>query len=80
MKQKVKYIFCTLKINLKESPFQASSIWDELMAQNALEITPYTEANEDQPHDSGGYGKYVVSIQKQFVNFLQFMRKKLDKS
>ncbi|MDQ2180121.1 hypothetical protein [Marinifilum sp. D714] len=80
MKQKVKYIFCTLKINLKENSFQASSIWDELKAQNAQEINPYLEANEDQDSDASGYGKYTVSIQKQFVNFLQFMRKKLNKS
>ncbi|PXY02581.1 hypothetical protein DF185_00360 [Marinifilum breve] len=79
MKQKVKYIFCTLKINLKEDSFQASNIWKELKAQNAQEIAPYLEA-EDQAPNVKGYGKYVINIQKQFVNFLQFMKKKLDKS
>ncbi|WP_321297964.1 hypothetical protein [Marinifilum fragile] len=80
MKQKIKYIFCTLKINLKENSFQASSIWKELKAQNALEIAPYTEVNKDQAPVVAGYGKYAIGIQKQFVSFLQFMRKKLNKS
>ncbi|WP_282124968.1 hypothetical protein [Marinifilum flexuosum] len=80
MKQKVKYIFCTLKINFKENSFHASSIWNELKAQNAQEITPYLEANEDQNPAVEGYGKYAISIQKQFVSFLQFMRRKLNKS
>ena len=80
MKQKIKYVFCTLKINLKEISFQTSSIWNELKAQNAQEITPYLEVNEDPVADINGYGKYVVNIQKQFVKFLQFMRKNFDKS
>lgn len=76
MKQKIKYIFYTLKVDWKEDSFRASSIWDKLKAENAQDISPYLEGEKDQPLSVNGYGKYAVNIQKQFVKFLQFMRKK----
>ncbi|MPQ46964.1 hypothetical protein GCQ56_08035 [Marinifilum sp. N1E240] len=74
MKQKIKYIFYTLKVDMNSS-FQVSDIWNKLKEENAHKLSPFVQGDENEIQSSSEYGKYTFQIHTQFEKFLKFMRK-----